>query len=74
MGDRGEQCVFVKFTQSFNRYDLTTYIQRHPPGPGMIIGLAQKGRDAKGMYGMHSRKAREIWESYKIGTLENESS
>lgn len=40
----------------------------------MIIGFAQKGRDAKGMYGMHSRKAREIWESYKIGTLENESS
>ena len=37
----------------------------------MIIGFAQKGRDAHGMYSIHSAKAKQIWESYKIGTLEN---
>lgn len=52
-----------------NVYDLTNYMAQHPPGPGMILSLAQKGRDAKGMYSIHSAKAKEMWESLKIGTL-----
>ena len=42
---------------------------QHPPGPGMILSFAQKGRDAKGMYSIHSAKAKEMWESLMIGTL-----
>ena len=53
----------------FNRYDLTSYLYKHPPGGQMIVNLAQKDQNAKRMLSIHSPKAKMLWESFLIGTL-----
>lgn len=37
----------------------------------MILNLAKKGHDAKGMYSIHSIHAKKLWESMKIGTIKD---
>lgn len=44
-------------------------MSKHPPGPGMILSASKKGMDTKGLFSMHSTEAKQLWESYKIGTL-----
>ena len=51
------------------RFDMTNFLSQHPPGATMILNVAQKGSDAKGMYNIHSPKAKAMWDSLKIGTL-----
>ena len=51
------------------RYDLTNYIDKHPPGAQMILNCAKKGQDARGMFAIHSTRAKQLWESMKIGMI-----
>ena len=37
----------------------------------MILNLAKKGYDAKGMYSIHSLHAKKLWDSMKIGTIKD---
>ena len=65
--DKNVQCV--DNIVLFNRYDLTGYLSKHPPGGQMIVNLAQKDQNAKRMFSIHSPRAKKLWESFLIGTL-----
>ena len=51
------------------RYDMTNFLSQHPPGAAVILNVAQKGADAKGVYSVHNPRAKAMWDSFKIGTL-----
>ena len=61
--------VFVLCVLFWFRYDLTNYIDKHPPGAQMILNCAKKGQDARGMFAIHSTRAKQLWESMKIGMI-----
>jgi len=48
-------------------YDVSAYIRVHPGGAKSIMGYAGGIKDCGGSYGFHSKKAKKMWEDFRIG-------
>lgn len=53
-------------------YDVTSYINRHPGGKYVIKSKA--GKEVTKFFEMHSKKAKEKWKNFIIGTLHQQKS
>jgi len=50
-----------------NVYDVTKFITSHPGGKFTILSKA--GKDVTKYFAWHSRHAKGLWKSYKIGEI-----